>query len=155
MFLLKFLRFGGRSGCRFDPTADDVEAGCSRPDDGRCLPEKVKEMTSHDCSCINIEKDENDWSPVPVIGRQTTCTCHFIDEVCCSDLGSGQTFAHSDVQGPNRCRCVSMLMLLLFMMGLWWSRRRRRSTIGSLCPTDPLDRRPTTCHYIDEVFSIS
>src|SRR6218665_718406 len=115
MFLFKCSRPGDRSGGRFVPREDhpesgfvpreddaesgfvpredDPESGCSGRDDGRCLPEKVKKLTSHDVYVRSwVEEGEVERAPLPANGRPP----NYVDEVFCFEVERGETFSDSD-----------------------------------------------------------
>src|SRR6218665_2223824 len=74
----------------FVPREDDVESGFSGRDDGRCLPEKVKRLISHDVYLRSwVEEGEIERSPVPASGRPTD----FVDEVFCFEVENGETIS--------------------------------------------------------------
>src|SRR6218665_135154 len=115
MFLFKCSRPGDRSGSRFVPREDDPESGfvpreddaesgfvpreddpesgCSGRDDGRCLPEKVKKLTSHDVYLRSwVEEGEIERAPVLATGRPT----NYVDEVFCFEVENGVTISDID-----------------------------------------------------------
>ena len=104
MLLFKCSRPGDRSGGRFVPREDDpesgfvpreddAESGFSGRDDGRCLPEKVKKMISHDVYLRSwVEEGEIERAPVLANGRPT----NYVEEVFCFEVENGETISDGE-----------------------------------------------------------